>query len=995
MNVKKMIAGVLSATIMSSMAGAYMSTQAIITSGEDFVYGDVNEDKKINVYDSIELRYYILGQREISNISAADLYSDGVIDIKDVITLNMYLTRAITSVPVTSFTKTDPNWNEEATFNITPVSETIDVLQGEQAVVKYMLCEPTSTEYTDIYIQGEFVPDNGITISNIESESSIYTSDNAFDTTWTSKYFDNENFLTVTFDISDDAVPGVYTVKLDNLAIYNNYLQSANIEGGSQVIRILEREETITTTPKPITTTIATTTKPATTTITTTTKPVTTTIATTTKPITTTTTVNADNIVDTGTCGAERDNISWVLDNEGTLTISGKGDMMNLNSYLSPWSEDDRIKKVVIKNGVTSIGERAFYLCRSLTSIIIPDSVTSIGKEAFSACTSLTSITIPDSVIHIGSGAFSYCIALTRITIPDGVTYIDEEVFGYCTSLTSITIPKSIESIGEDAFAHCSSLLSITIENADCEIYDSGYTICNFQYKVECTPRFVGVIYGYNGSKAQLYAEKYGMYFVDIDKKPVTTTKPATTKPATTTTVNVNDIVNTGTCGSDGDNLIWTIDKNGILTISGKGPMENWDVLQAPWRENEENMLKIKKIVIEDGVTTIGCCAFADCEALTSITIPDSVIHIGSCAFSNCAALTSITIPEGVLTIDGYAFSYCISLTSITIPEGVRYIVPYMFYNCEALTSITIPESVTSIGSSAFYDCEALTSITIPDSVTYIGKDAFSFCKALTSITISDSVTHIGENAFYMSDLDSIIIENPECTIFWDEDTIPYLTKIYGYIGSRAQDYAVYFNRYFVELEKKPETTTKPITTATTTSTTTLTTTTSTKTSTTTTPVETTTLPEITTSTDTTSTKTSTTTTPVETTTLPEITTSTDTTSTTTLTTTTPVETTTLLEITTSTDTTSTTTLTTTMSVETTTLPEITTSTDTTSNEVDSTTSTSVTSQDNTSETTTTSVTTTLPQTGYSDIYTVIIYGAGILTLLGVATIVLNKRKEN
>ncbi len=989
MNVKKMIAGVLSATIMSSMAGAYMSTQAIITSGEDFVYGDVNEDKNINVYDSIELRYYILGQREISNISAADLYSDGVIDIKDVITLNMYLTRAITSVPVTSFTKTDPNWNEEATFNITPVSETIDVLQGEQAVVKYMLCEPTSTEYTDIYIQGEFVPDNGITISNIESESSIYTSDNAFDTTWTSKYFDNENFLTVTFDISDNAVPGVYTVKLDNLAIYNKYLQSANIEGGSQVIRILEREETITTTPKPITTTIATTTKPVTTTITTTTKPVTTTIATTTKPITTTTTVNADNIVATGTCGAEGDNIIWTLDANKKLTISGKGEMKDWKEFEtswcpgSPWYSGE-INKVVIEEGVTSIGECAFFYCPTLTSIIIPDSVTSIGKQAFSRCTSLTSITIPDSVIHIGSGAFSHCIALTTITIPDGVTYIDEEVFVYCTSLTSITIPKSIESIGEDAFAHCSSLLSITIENADCEIYDSGYTIYNFQYKVEWTPRFVGVIYGYNGSKAQLYAKKYGMYFVDIDKKPVTTAKPIATKPATTTTtVNVDDIVNTGTCGSDGDNLIWTIDKNGILTISGKGPMENWDVLQAPWRENEENMLKIKKIVIEDGVTTIGCCAFKDCANLTSITIPNSVIHIGSSAFKDCANLTSITIPEGVLTIDGDAFSHCIALTSITIPEGVRYIDPYMFYNCEALTSITIPESVTSIGSYAFYDCEALTSITLPDSVTYIGEDAFSFCKALTSITlpdsltyiedgtfsycyaltsitIPDSVTHIGENAFYMSDLDSIIIKNPECTIFWDEDTIPDLTKIYGYIGSRAQDYAVYFNRYFVELEKKTETTTKPITTATTTSTTTLTTTT---------PVETTTLPEITTSTDTTSTKTSTTTTPVETTTLPEITTSTDTTSTTTSTTTTPVEI--------------------------TTLPEITTSTDTTSNEVDSTTSTSVTSQDNTSETTTTSVTTTLPQTGYSDIYTVIIYGAGILTLLGVATIVLNKRKEN
>ena len=105
-----------------------------------------------------------------------------------------------------------------------------------------------------------------------------------------------------------------------------------------------------------------------------------------------------------GTCG---ENLTWTLDNEGTLTISGTGAMTDYY-YDAPWhSSSENIKSVVIEDSVTSIGYSAFYGCSNLTSITIPDSLTSIGEWAFGCCSSLTSITIPDSVTSIGERAFS------------------------------------------------------------------------------------------------------------------------------------------------------------------------------------------------------------------------------------------------------------------------------------------------------------------------------------------------------------------------------------------------------------------------------------------------------------------------------------------------------------------------------------------------------------------------------------------------------------
>ena len=508
-------------------------------------------------------------------------------------------------------------------------------------------------------------------------------------------------------------------------------------------------------------------------------------------------------IVASGKFGIYGDNLTWELDSEDTLTISGEGAMNNWE-YSSdiPWdSHRYNIVSVVIEDGVTSIGDDAFCNCDSLTSITLPDSLTSIGDEAFLSCNGLTSITLPDSLTSIGDMAFSYC-DLTSIIIPDSVTSIAGNAFNSCNDLTSINvdsnnkyyasedgvlfnkdksiliqfpeakpaeeyvIPDGVTTIGNSAFYDCDSLTSITIPDNVTSIGDSAFSYC------------------------------YSLTSITI--------------PDSVTTI-------------------------GDYAFS--------------------DCESLTSITIPNSVTTIGKNVFSYCIGLTSITIPDSVTAIGDDAFYDCDSLTSITIPDSVTSIGNSAFAKCESLTSITIPDGVTSIGNYAFNNCDSLTSITIPDSVTTIGKIPFSNCDNLPAINVesgnkyyasedgvlfnkdksvllefpagktvkeyyvPDSVTAIEDLAFAYCIHVSSIIVPDSVMSIGEDAFYINsfqlaslkwgDFSSVTIENPECVIYDSSKTIcnhlvpdeydmyaveyKFSGVIYGHKGSTAQSYA---NRY-------------------------------------------------------------------------------------------------------------------------------------------------------------------------------------------------------
>ena len=496
-----------------------------------------------------------------------------------------------------------------------------------------------------------------------------------------------------------------------------------------------------------------------------------------------------------GACG---ENVNWVMTLDGTLTISGTGEMADYSGSdnFVPWAAaQEYIQSVVIESGVTSICSGAFHGCTVLTSVTIPGSVTDIGGSAFEGCTGLTRVVLPHGVTSIGMYAFDRCSSLTDVTIPASVTMIGDGAFYGCTGLANVTIPDSVTTIGDNTFAYCDALTSVIIPDSVTSIEYNTFYACKSLTSVTIPGGVTKIgdnaFYGCD-ALTDIY---YGGYGIDWLKAGGGHDRA----PENAAVHFKDDLYGKGACG---ENVDWVMTAGGTLTISGTGAMADCEWNSAPWARA---CSEITSIVIGDGVTSIGNNAFQYCSSLTGAAIPGSVTAIGSSVFYGCDALTDIyyggygidwlataghnDVPNGtavhfkddlygkgacgenvnwVMTADGMltisgagAMTDCDSfgdpapwkicrqyIKSAVIGSGVTSIGKYAFYCCEALTSVTIPDTVTVIGGGAFRGCSRLSGMTIPDTVTGIGSYAFYNCSSLPSVTIPDGVTTISESAF-------------------------------------------------------------------------------------------------------------------------------------------------------------------------------------------------------------------------------------------------------
>lgn len=400
--------------------------------------------------------------------------------------------------------------------------------------------------------------------------------------------------------------------------------------------------------------------------------------------------INVDfeaNIYASGTWG---ENISWTLDGDGTLFISGTG-KMNDFEYMGQvaWSSYlPEIRSVIISDGITSVANWSFYCCNNLTNVSLPDSITTIGKRAFSETKSLKSIDIPNNLETIRDSAF--CVAgIESVTIPASVTTIED--YAFCSAkiksisfesgsqlktigkfvfesskIESIVIPEGIELIDEEAFTQCSKLKTVTLPSTLTEIGSNAFSSCSSLESVKI-PDGVEVI------------------------------------------------------GSNAFNCCYALKS---VTIPGS--------VKSFGNSAFNYCTGLESVTICAGVTAIPDRAFYECCKLSSVSLPDTLTSIGSYAFY----------------VAGYYEDSKPSLESITLPNSLTSIASGAFYG-QKLRSITIPGSVTTISGDSFRNCDYLETVTILNGVTTIENYAFGYCDNIKSVTVPSSVTSLGSSQVF------------------------------------------------------------------------------------------------------------------------------------------------------------------------------------------------------------------------------------------------------
>ena len=372
-------------------------------------------------------------------------------------------------------------------------------------------------------------------------------------------------------------------------------------------------------------------------------------------------------VVASGKCG---DDITWQLDEAGTLTISGTGEMYNYNGNLSnyaPWNDKRQdVKKVVVKGDVTNIGDWAFWGCGNLASVSLPDSATRIGSYAF--CSGLSQIVLPKNLTTIESRAFEGCSNLKKIILPDSVTSIGKHAFSNCSSLETVVLSDSLISIGDYAFYGDFLLSNIEIPRNVAQIGNLAFAYCN---KLKSIPVEEGNIH---------FCSKNGiLYNKDMTK--------IVCYPAGKTDISQFDI-------PDG------IAEIGVSAFA--------------------NCMALRTIEIPSSVTTIGATAFVNCRNLYSVNIPQSVTSIGSSAFNSCYNISSLVIPEGVESIEYSTFRECHNLAEIWLPSSLKKVGKTAFSWCNSLKDVYYSGSEAQWNEIEFDEEADLPNATIHYNSPYI-----------------------------------------------------------------------------------------------------------------------------------------------------------------------------------------------------------------------------------------------------------------------------------
>ena len=466
--------------------------------------------------------------------------------------------------------------------------------------------------------------------------------------------------------------------------------------------------------------------------------------------------------------GTVNSSIEWVLDGDtGTLTVAGTGAIPSYRYSDAPWyAYRESVKKIVVSEGITEVGERAFYWCVNCTEVDLPDSLVAIREYGFNNLRNLKNITLPSNLKTIEFCAFSECVALVSITLPDSVTTVGSNAFSNCTALTSAVLSNGMTSIPSSMFGNDSKLKKVVLPEGITYIDDTAFINCGF---TEITLPASVTKLGTSVFSGCTYLSRF------IVEEGNTAFKA------------VDGVL----FSADGTHLIcYPAAKFGDYTVPEGTVYIDYGAFRSQKYMNY--------VYFPSTLTKIDGYAFSYCYNLIRVTFNSNITTIGSDAFRSCTGLVSVTFENPNVTLVGYTFAGCTALRTIKLPSNLSQIPNGLFYGCTNLQSISIPSTVTKIGSSAFLDCDSLVSVTVPGTVESIGQQAFDFCNKLETVVFEEGVTTLGwiciRNA---PKLKKVVIPSTVTKIEQPSNTTSYLfddcpnVVVYVICGSYGHSYAI------------------------------------------------------------------------------------------------------------------------------------------------------------------------------------------------------------
>ena len=383
-------------------------------------------------------------------------------------------------------------------------------------------------------------------------------------------------------------------------------------------------------------------------------------------------------------------NISWSISDD-VLTITGNGEMPDFDSDSAPW-QDESVSKVVISEGITSIGKKSFVSMNTLESVSFPESLTKIGEAAFYGCGNLIKVELPNGVKTINSGAFANCYRMKQF-VGNGITHFGDYVF-QSTAMESFEIPSGVSEISSIMFYGNDTLEKCTVAEGNTTFTEDNGIIYSKDKKI---------LYWYPSCKE-------GNSF---------------SIPDSVTKIGDYAFYNTA--------YLKSVDFSNVKVI-GEG---------AFYCSGLDG-----KLVLSDNITEVGYFAFQNSNKITSVKFGKNLKESSYSMFEDCAGITSIDF-GGLSMLGMRTFLNCAGLKEVKIPDSMKEWGGSVFNQCENLEKFTA-NGLESVAYADFANCTSLKTVNLT-KVKKIYREAFTGCSSLKAITLPATTQWVDANAFEAS----------------------------------------------------------------------------------------------------------------------------------------------------------------------------------------------------------------------------------------------------